>query len=183
MVYVWLTLFVVSVILFWGLNLIGLPGNWMIVAVALLWIFVGPGQYQFHWGIPVALVLLATFGELIEFLTSVLGTKQLGGSNRGATLSVIGSIAGGMAGAVFGIPFPIPLVGMLIGSILFAGVGAWIGATLGERWVGKPMNESVKIGAVAFLGRLLGTAGKLAVGSTMVVLTIAAPFVPMLAER
>ena len=88
-----------------------------------------------------------------------------------------------MAGAVFGIPFPIPLVGMLIGSILFAGVGAWIGATLGERWVGKPMNESVKIGAVAFLGRLLGTAGKLVVGSTMVVLTIAAPFVPILAER
>ena len=183
MVYVWLTLFIVSVILFWGLNLIGLPGNWMIVAIALLWIFVGPNQYQFHWGIPVALVLLATLGELIEFLTSVLGTKQLGGSNRGATLSVIGSIAGGMAGAVFGIPFPIPLVGMLIGSILFAGVGAWIGATLGERWVGKPMNESVKIGAVAFLGRLLGTAGKLVVGSTMVVLTIAAPFVPILAER
>lgn len=180
MVYVWLTLFIVLVILFWGLNLVGLPGNWLIVAIAVLWIFVGPDQYQFHWGTAVALTLLAIIGELIEFLTSVLGTKQLGGSNRGATLSVIGSIAGGMAGAVFGIPFPIPLVGMLIGSILFAGVGAWIGATLGERWVGKPLNESVKIGAVAFLGRLLGTAGKLVVGSTMVVLAIAAPFVPIL---
>ena len=183
MVYVWLTLFVVLVILFWGLNLIGLPGNWMIAAIALLWVFVGPDQYQFHWGIPVALVLLATLGELIEFLTSVLGTRKLGGSNRGATLSVIGSIAGGMAGAVFGIPFPLPLVGLLIGSILFAGIGAWIGATLGERWVGKPLDESVKIGAAAFLGRLLGTAGKLVVGSTMVVLAIAAPFIPTLAGR
>jgi uncharacterized protein YqgC (DUF456 family) len=182
MVYVWLTLFVVLVILFWGLNFIGLPGNWMIVAVALLWIFVGPENYQFHWGIAVALALLAALGELIEFLTSVLGTKQLGGSNRGATLSVVGSIVGGMAGAVFGIPFPIPLVGMLIGSILFAGVGAWIGATLGEKWAGKSLDESVKMGAVAFLGRLLGTAGKLVVGSTMVVLAIAAPFLPILAK-
>lgn len=183
MVYVWLTLFIVSVLLFWGLNLIGLPGNWMIVAIALLWIFVGPNEYQFHWGIPVALVLLATLGELIEFLTSVLGTKKLGGSNRGATLSVVGSIVGGMVGAVFGIPFPIPLAGMLIGSILFAGIGAWIGATLGERWVGKPLDESVKLGAVAFLGRLFGTAGKLVVGATMVVLAIAAPFVPILAGK
>ena len=65
-------------------------------------------------------------------------------------------------------------------EILFAGVGAWIGATLGERWVGKPMKESVKIGGAAFLGRLFGTAGKLLVGSTMVVLAIAAPFVPLL---
>jgi hypothetical protein len=71
---------------------------------------------------------------------------------------------------------------MLIGSILFAGAGAWIGATLGERWGGKPLNESIKIGAVAFFGRLLGTAGKLLVGSMMVVLTMVAPFVSILAN-
>ena len=182
MVYVWLTLFIVLVILFWAINLIGLPGNWLIVAIAVLWTLVGPADYQFHWGISVALVLLAGLGELIEFFTSVLGTKQLGGSTRGATLSVIGSIAGGMVGAVFGIPFPVPLVGMLIGSLLLAGVGAWIGASIGERLVGKPMKVSVKIGAAAFLGRLFGTAGKLVVGSTMVVLTIAAPFVPLLSK-
>ena len=182
MVYVWLTLFIVLVFLFWGLNLFGLPGNWLIVAIAVLWIFVGPAQYQFHWGVSAALTFLAILGELIEFLTSVLGAKKLGGSNRGATLSVVGSIVGGMLGGVFGIPFPIPLVGIVIGSILFAGIGAWVGTTLGERWVGKPMGESVKIGAVAFLGRLLGTAGKLVVGSTMVVLTVAAPFVPILSK-
>ena len=182
MVYAWLALFIVSLIFFWGLNLVGLPGNWMIVALAVMWIIFGPNAYQFHWGIPVALFLLATLGELVEFLTSVLGAKQLGGSNRGATLSVVGSIAGSLVGGVFGIPFPIPLVGMLIGSILFAGAGAWIGATLGERWGGKPLNESIKIGAVAFFGRLLGTAGKLLVGSMMVVLTMVAPFVSILAN-
>ena len=182
MVYVWLTLFIVLVLMFWGLNLVGLPGNWLIVAIAVLWMFVGPAQYQFHWGVSAALTFLAILGELIEFLTSVLGAKKLGGSNRGATLSVVGSIVGGMLGGVFGIPFPIPLVGIVIGSILFAGIGAWIGTILGERWVGKPMRESVKIGAVSFLGRLLGTAGKLVVGSTMVVLAVAAPFVPILSK-
>jgi len=180
MVYVWLTLFMVAVILFWALNLLGLPGNWAIVAIAILWAFVGPAGYQFHWAIPVVLAILATVGELIEFLTSVLGTKKLGGSTRGATLSVIGSIAGGIIGAVFGIPFPIPLVGIVIGSVLFAAVGAWVGASLGEKWVGKSTKESIKIGGAAFVGRLLGTAGKLLVGSTMVVLTIAAPFIPLL---
>ena len=90
---------------------------------------------------PVVLTVLALLGELIEFLASVLGTKKLGGSTRGATLSVIGSMAGGLLGAVFGIPFPIPLVGMLIGSILFASVGAWIG---GHDWrkMGWKTNET-----------------------------------------
>ena len=180
MIYVWLTLFIVAIILFWALNLIGLPGNWMIVAIAVLWLFVGPAKYQFHWAIPVTLTVLAVIAELIEFLASVLGTKKLGGSTRGATLSVVGSIVGGMAGAFIGIPFPIPLVGMVIGSVLFAAGGAWVGASLGEKWIGKSTEESLKIGGAAFVGRLVGTAGKLMIGSTMVVLTIAAPFVPML---
>ena len=180
MVYVWLTLFIVAVFLFWALNLLGLPGNWLIVGIAVLWMLVGPAGFQFHWAVTVVLLLLAIVGELIEFLTSVLGTKKLGGSTRGATLSVIGSIIGGMAGAFFGIPFPIPLVGIVIGSVLFAAIGAWVGASLGEKWIGKSTGESLKIGGAAFVGRLLGTAGKLVVGSTMVVLAIAAPFIPML---
>ena len=180
MVYVWLTLFILAVLFFWTLNLVGLPGNWLIVIIAIFWTLIGPAGYQFHWAISVALGVLALVGELLEFLTSVLGTKKLGGSTRGATLSVIGSIVGGLLGAIFGIPFPIPLVGMLIGSVLFAGVGAWVGASLGEKWIGKSTRESLKIGGAAFVGRLLGTAGKLLVGSTMVVLAIAAPFVPLL---
>jgi uncharacterized protein YqgC (DUF456 family) len=179
MIYVWLTLFIILIIVFWCLNLVGLPGNWFIVAIALLWIYLGPADYHIHWSVAVALTVLAIVGELIEFLTSVLGTKKLGGTTRGATLSVIGSVIGGLVGAIFGIPVPIPLVGILIGSILFAGIGAWVGATLGEKWAGKPMKESVQIGGAAFVGRILGTGGKLVVGSTMVVLAIAAPFIPM----
>lgn len=182
MIYVWITLFIILILVFWLLNLIGLPGNWMIVAIAILWAIFGPLDYRFHWAVPVVLVVLALLGELIEFLASVLGTKKLGGSTRGATLSVIGSMIGGLVGAVFGIPVPIPLVGMLIGSILFAAIGAWVGATIGEKWVGKPTKQSLKIGGAAFVGRLLGTIGKLVMGSTMAVICIVAPFIPILSD-
>jgi hypothetical protein len=176
MIYIWLTLFILLIIVFWLLNLIGLPGNWLIVVVSLAWMFLGPSDYRFSWIVVAVLLVLALIGEAIEFGASVLGTKKLGGSGRGATLSVIGSIIGGIAGAIFGIPIPIPLVGMLIGSVLFAAIGAWVGATIGEKWIGKSTKESVQIGGAAFVGRLLGTMGKLAVGSLMVMLAIVAPF-------
>jgi uncharacterized protein YqgC (DUF456 family) len=176
MVYVWLSLFIVLIVLFWLLNLVGLPGNWMIVALALLWMIFGPADYRFSWVVVVVIAILALIGEAIEFGASILGTNKLGGSKRGATLSVVGSVIGGILGAIFGIPFPIPLVGSLVGSVLLAAAGAWVGAMIGEKWVGKQFQESVKIGNAAFVGRLLGTAGKLVMGSIIAVLTIAAPF-------
>jgi len=176
MVYVWLTLFVILIILFWLLNLVSLPGNWMIVALTLIWVIFGPVDYRFSWIVVVVIAVLGLIGEAIEFGASILGTNKMGGSARGATLSVVGSIVGGIMGAIFGIPFPIPLVGSLIGSVLLAAVGAWIGAMIGEKWVGKPLKESVQIGGAAFIGRLLGTAGKLVVGSIMAALAIVAPF-------
>ena len=176
MIYVWLTLFILLIAGCWTLNLIGMPGNWMIVGLAVIWILLGPEGYRFSWIVVAVLATLALIGEAIEFSASVLGTKKLGGSGRGATLSVVGSVVGGILGAIFGIPVPIPLIGMLIGSVLFAAVGAWIGAMIGEHWVGKPVKESMQIGGAAFLGRLLGTLGKLMLGSSMAVISIAAPF-------
>jgi uncharacterized protein YqgC (DUF456 family) len=176
MIYVWLTLFIFAVLGFWLVNLVGLPGNWLIVAVCLVWMLFGPIEYRFSWVVVAVIAVLALIGEGIEFGASVLGTKKLGGSGRGAALSVVGSIIGGIVGAIFGIPVPIPLVGVLIGSVLFAAIGAWIGATIGEKWIGRSTKESVQIGRAAFVGRLLGTMGKLVIGSSMVVLAIAAPF-------
>ena len=115
-------------------------------------------------------------GEAIEFLASVFGTQQMGGSRRSATLSVVGSVIGGIAGAIMGVPIPIPIVGILIGSVLFASIGAMIGAMIGEHSHGKAVKESVKIGTAAFVGRLLGTAGKIIIGSSMMILTVIAPF-------
>ena len=78
MIYVWLTLFILLVMTFWLLNLIGIPGNWMIAAISLLWIFVGPTEYRFSWIVIVVLIVLALVGETIEFGASVVGTKKAG---------------------------------------------------------------------------------------------------------
>ena len=177
MVYFLITLFILLLIFFWILNLIGLPGNWLIVILSLLWMIFGPEQYEITWVTIAILIGLAVLGEAIEFGTSVLGTKKMGGSSRGATLSVIGSAIGGIAGAILGLPIPIPLVGSLIGSLFFASLGAFIGAFIGEKWIGKSNPDSVKISTAAFIGRLFGTLGKLIVGSTMVVVAIIANFI------
>ena len=176
MIYLWILLFALLLVSFWAINFFGLPGNWLIVLAAVAWMFLGPEEYRFGWIVPVSLVALGLVGEALEFLASVLGTRQLGGSNRGATCSVIGSIAGGIAGIFFGIPIPIPIVGSLVGAILFAGIGAWIGATIGEQWEGKSVKESIQIGGAAFLGRIMGTIGKVVVGLGMVVFTLLSLF-------
>ena len=177
MIYVWLILFILSIIGFWVLNFFGLPGNWLIVIAAELWVCLGTSDYVFSWFLVLLLLVLALIGEGIEFAASVLGTKKMGGSSRGATLSVVGAIIGGILGAVMGVPIPIPIVGILIGSILFASGGAMIGAMIGEQSQGKTLKESAKIGGAAFIGRLLGTVGKITVGSSMAVLSIIAPFI------
>ncbi len=172
MVYVWIVLFIIVILVFWMTNLFGLPGNWFILAAVILWVWLGP-QLEPHnlgWYNVLTLSILATLGEILEFGASVAGTNRLGGSKAGATASLIGSILGGIVGAVFGLP--IPVVGWIIGTVLFACLGAMVGATLAERWMGKPMKSSLKIGGAAFIGRMLGTVGKITLGSVMTVVAI-----------
>ncbi len=175
MIYVWITLFILFVIAGWSINLFGLPGNWMILLVAAIWMWLGPAErFGIDWPIIVALVILALIGEGIEFLASVLTTTRLGGSRLAATYSVIGSVLGGFAGAFIGLP--IPVVGWIVSSLLFASIGAMVGATAAERWTGKTVKDSVKVGSAAFTGRMLGTVGKMILGSMMMVVSIVALF-------
>ena len=171
-----LIVFLFSVLGMWCLNLIGLPGNWLIVATCLLWGWLGPTQFQFSWWLVAALIVLTLAGEAVEFAASVAGTRKHGGSNTGATCSLVGAVVGGLAGAIFGLPIPIPLIGSVIGSILFASAGAFAGAVIGEYWNGRPWKEALRIGKAAFIGRLLGTVGKFTLGAAMVGLAILAPF-------
>ncbi len=69
---------------------------------------------------------------------------------------------------------PVPVVGSIIAAVLFAGLGALIGAVIGERWKGRNFDDSLTIGWAAFFGRLLGTLGKVLIGSTMVAIIVAA---------
>jgi uncharacterized protein YqgC (DUF456 family) len=177
LIYLVLALYFGLILVFWATNFMGLPGNWLMLLAAVVWIWSAPEQFQFSWMVLIGLVVLALIGELVEFLASVLGTKKMGGSSRGATLSVVGSIIGGLLGVIIGIPIPIPVIGMLISGILCASLGAMAGAVIGEYSLGTPHDQTVKIGGAAFVGRMLGTFGKIIMGAAMVSLIYISPFV------
>jgi hypothetical protein len=177
--YLLLALFVVALMAAWFANLFGLPGNWIIVLLVAVWYWFVDPLSKSHIGLPgvILFIGLAATGELIEFAASVFGTRKVGGSRRAATWSVIGSIAGGIVGALVGLPIAIPIVGAIVGSILLACLGAMIGATMGEKSQGSKIDKSLKVGGAAAAGRFIGTVGKFAMGSIIVVATIVSLFI------
>jgi len=158
----------------WALSLIGLPGNWLVVALAAIFAYFVPSSYRADIGIPalVGLIGLAALGEVLEFFAGVLGASQAGSSKRGAALALVGSLVGGVVGLF--VALPIPVVGPVAGALVFASLGALGGAVLGEQWKGRDLDSSLRVGQAAFWGRLLGTLGKVWIGCLMLVLLIAA---------
>ena len=161
-------------LLLWLLTVVGMPGNWLMVAAVALYAWLVPhdAAASFGWGVVLTLAVLAGLGELLEAVAGALGVAKAGGSRRGAVLALLGSLAGGLLGMAVGLP--IPLVGSLVAAVLFAGIGALLGAMVGEQWKGRDLDESWAVGKGAFWGRLLGTLGKVLVGSIMIVVVAAA---------
>jgi len=156
----------------WLAQLVGLPGNWLIViAVAIYtWALPTDSGAAIGWNVVIGLIVVALLAELAELAAAALGVSKAGGSRRGALLAILGSIVGGIAGAVVGLP--IPFVGSLIAAVVFGGVGALIGAMAGESWKGRDFDSSLEIGKAAFVGRMLGTAAKMVAASIMVIVTL-----------
>lgn len=163
-------------VLFIGLvlTLVGMPGNWLMVATAAIYVCFVPtaSPVALDWKVVVMLAVLAALGELVELAAGAAGTAKAGGSRRGIVLALVGSVAGALVGIVFGLP--IPLVGPLVAALIFAGLGAMAGAILGEVWAGKDFDASWQIGKSAFWGRLLGTLGKMFFGAIMLAVVVAA---------
>ncbi len=149
----------------WAANILGLPGNWVIVATAAGCFWWVPDSRFWSLSVYMALAILvvAIIGEALEFAASAVGASRLGGSKRGVALSIVGSIIGAIVGLFFG--SVVPIVGNVIASLLLGATGAFVGAMLGERWAGKDWNDSIEIGGAAFWGRLLGTVGKAVCGT------------------
>lgn len=158
----------------WIGTLLGLPGNWGMVAVAvLLAYFVGNQDFiDLDSTSMVSILLLAIAGEVAEFLAGAAGVNKLGGSKRGAALAIVGSVVGAILGMFVGVP--IPILGSLIAALVFGGVGAFGGAVLGERWSGKDWNLSIRIGWGALWGKLLGTLIKAICGTVMMLILVLA---------
>jgi uncharacterized protein YqgC (DUF456 family) len=170
----WACLLAVVLLVGWGLNLFGLPGNWINLCATACYAFLLPAgqRTSVSWWIVGAVLVLAVLGEVVEALASVAGATRAGGSRRGAVLGVVGSLVGGVLGAFFGLS--IPVVGSVIAILLFASGGALGGAMLGEWWKGRDWETTWQVGHAAFWGRLLGTVGKLCMGSVIVVVVLLA---------
>jgi uncharacterized protein YqgC (DUF456 family) len=155
----------------WVLTLLGLPGNWGLLAIAAIAAYFIPETSYDVSGMTVLLALgLATAGEVIEFLAGAAGVNQLGGSRKGSTLALAGSVIGAIVGIFVGVP--VPIVGSLIAAVLFGGIGAFAGAVAGERWDGKEWDLAIRIGWGALFGKLLGTLLKSICGTIMLVLLL-----------
>src|SRR5262245_36298956 len=121
---VWLTLLFVGLGLGWLLTLFNLPGNWLMViaAAGYTWFLPAEARWQLNGKYVVVLVALAVVGEVVETAASAMRVRRLGGSRRGAFLSMVFSFVGAVVGTA---AIPLPIVGTLLGACLGALVGAF----------------------------------------------------------
>jgi len=145
------------------LNLLSLPGNWLMLGVLALVVWLWPSG-PLTWGFLGYMGLLAVLGEVIEFVAQIIGGKRGGASGAGN----IGGIVGSIAGAILGAPF-----GLGLGSIAGALAGAWIGCFAVERLRQESHKQALEAAWGAFWGRSLGLVGKAAAGAAIIVLSVA----------
>lgn len=168
--WVCLSLLLPANVVCWLISFFMMPGNWVMVALAAVCAIFLPEQENglgVSWWAVLILTLLAGLGELIEFAAGAAGAAKQGASRRAMVLSLVGAVIGSIAGAIVGIP--IPFVGPVIAALGGAGAGAFVGAYLGETWKGRSGEARLNVSKGALVGRLLGTVGKLMVGSVMLV--------------
>lgn len=183
--YLWACLLIAANLAALAGTMLSLPGNWLIVLFTALfaWLVRGPdGLGIGWWGLGVLLVL-AIVGEIVEFAAGAAGAAKSGGSRRGMVLALGGSLVGSIVGVSVGSFIPIPLVGSLIGVLGGGALGAFGGAYFGEAWKGRAEEQRFEVGKAAFVGRLLGTVGKLGVGVAMVVFSTADAVIPWITAK
>lgn len=170
MYYLWVFLLIVGMVGVWFTTLFAFPGNWLIVALAALFaaFFPATDRHGLHWSTVAIGVALAVVGEVLELFAGAAGAKKAGASRRSIVLALVGTMIGSLIGATVAIP--IPIVGPIVGALGGGALGAFAGAFIGETAIGRNTADSLAAGKGAMVGRLLGTAGKLAVGVVMIII-------------
>jgi uncharacterized protein YqgC (DUF456 family) len=132
-----------------GTVLPGLPGAVLVFAGLALaaWI---DGFARVGLGTLAGLVALALAAYALDFVATAVGARRFGTS----WLGVLGAVAGTVVGLFFG------LVGLLVGPFL--------GAFAAELMARRDVRQAGRAGLGAWLGLLLGTAGRLGLVLAMV---------------
>ena len=143
---------IVSVILI----VLGLPGLWIMVATAVTYNLMVPGE-PIGWVTLAAVAVLALVAEVLEFTLAGKYARKYGGSRRAGWGAIIGGIAGAMVGV------PIPIVGPVIGAF----VGSFMGALIAELTSGSSAGDATRVAKGALIGRAVSTALKIGIGFTI----------------
>jgi len=138
------------------LIVLGLPGLWIMVASAVTYNLIVPGD-PIGWVSLIAVAVLAFVAELIEFALAGRYARKYGGSRRAGW----GAIIGGIVGAMVGIPVP------FIGSVIGAFVGSFLGALIAEFTGGSSAGDATRVAKGALIGRVISTALKIGIGFTI----------------
>jgi len=145
-----------------GLTVFSVPGNWLILVLAVLAGAV-EGFQKINLFIILALLALALLGELLEYLVGYAGARAKGASRWASLAAIISGIAGAFLLAGW-----IPIVGALIGAFAGAFLGAFLAEFISR---GKP-GQAYKAGVAAMFGRLGAILSKLAMGAAMIAVVI-----------
>jgi uncharacterized protein YqgC (DUF456 family) len=152
-------------------TVLGLPGNWLMVLTTAL---VAWWQWEAAMFSPwtlLAVILLATGGELVDVVAGAVMAKRAGGTGRGALGAILGGVAGGLVGTAM---LPVPLFGTILGVC----AGAFIGAAVLEAASGQPIALSLRSGRGAAVGYGLGYLAKLGIGAVIWATVAVAAFWP-----
>ena len=144
------------IILSWVLIVLGLPGLWIMIATAVTYNLIVPGE-PIGWFTLVAVAVLAFVAELLEFTMTGKYARKYGGSRRAGWGAIIGGIVGAMVG------FPVPIVGPVIGAF----VGSFVGALIAELGGGSSASDATRVAKGALIGRAVSTALKMGIGFTI----------------
>ncbi len=143
------------------LNLISLPGNWIMAGSVAVYVLLSSSA---HPGLPFFLMFFGmfAFGEISEFYFQLHGAKTGGASRRSTWL--------GMAGALLGALLCAPVL-FGLGAIPGALFGAFGACYLSERMIGgRPAQEAMRAAKSTLAGRVTGMVIKFGAGIAMVCL-------------
>lgn len=138
------------------LIVLGMPGLWIMVASAVTYNLVVPGD-PIGWVTLVAVGILAFVAELLDIALTGRYARKYGGSRRAGWGAIIGSIVGAMVG------FPVPIVGPVIGAF----IGSFVGALIAEFTGGSSAGDATRVAKGALIGRVVSTVLKIGIGFTI----------------
>jgi uncharacterized protein YqgC (DUF456 family) len=142
---------------------LGLPGTWLMVAIAIIDRIVdhtsGIGIITI-----VAVAAVALIAELVELALIARYARRYGGSRRAGW----GAVVGGFVGVIVGVP--IPIIGSIIGGL----VGSFVGALIAEYDLTGDHAAATRAATGALFGRAAAAAMKVGAGVAIAAWTLIA---------